>query len=298
MKRNKPTYITDLTTEILTNRDLLHQWAENSVDMEFLELSTEILSNIDLLDRWDCDNILNIKLASILSGNQNYKLKSGIEIIVDQSTVILPNASIYKKIIKRMKSALATSELIRKDMLQEGYSLEEIEKQERYIKASLNLSLYEQTKNYSISDLRHYFLKSIPEIINENKKLEKNFFARKIHEMFNLSTEKKAFKLDFNDAREGKPFKIGLKFATGEVQDLYENLKNGKGHFLKICLELDFKKTDRPYFSETINKNKSAKNIYLNKKVMLLIKEHCVKNDITMCSSFLEEIEEIERKQT
>jgi hypothetical protein len=48
MKRNKPTYISDLTTEILTSR-IYYQWAENSVDMEFLELSIETLSNIDFV---------------------------------------------------------------------------------------------------------------------------------------------------------------------------------------------------------------------------------------------------------
>ena len=100
MAKNKPTYITDLTQEILTNTVLLNDWADNSADMEFLKLSVAILSDINLLFSWDCNNVLNLKLAGVLTGNQDFKLKSGMLITIDDSYIFPMKASAYKKNIK------------------------------------------------------------------------------------------------------------------------------------------------------------------------------------------------------
>lgn len=82
-------------------------------------------------------------------------------------------------------------------------------------------------------------------------------------------------------------FKVGLLFAKGEVQELYEKYKSHKGHFKKITLELGFKATDRPYFSETINNStNNTKNIYNNFAKMKKIRDYCKKNEILICKDF------------
>jgi hypothetical protein len=100
---------------------------------------------------------------------------------------------------------------------------------------------------------------------------------------------------EITDFKEKQPFKIGLKFATGEPQELYKKYKKEKGHFKMICLELGFKESDRPYFSETLpNTSKSNKNLFNNITLLKQIAEHCNYLQIYMCEDFLEKIKAIE----
>ncbi len=96
------------------------------------------------------------------------------------------------------------------------------------------------------------------------------------------------------DYKEQTPFLVGMKFATGEAQELYKKYKGDKGQFKKICLELKFKATDRPYFSETINNNRGGKNLYNNTKVFTEVYKYCIENQIPMCNDFIEKYNLIE----
>jgi hypothetical protein len=199
MKRNKPTYISDLTTEILTNRDLLHQWAENSIDMEFLELSIEILSNIDLLDRWDCDNILNIKLAPILSGDLDYKLITGHVVYIEKGVGFPIKSSSYRKMVKLLIDKKEGYNLQKQDLLNQGYSLEVIERQERIIKMNNFLKAVEKTKNYTLNNISYYLENLIPEATKRHQKEKKELFKEKVDELYSpvVDNSKNLFPLLF-----------------------------------------------------------------------------------------------------
>jgi len=87
-------------------------------------------------------------------------------------------------------------------------------------------------------------------------------------------------------------FKVGLTFANGKAQELYEKYRIGKGifvkgHFTKITKDLGFNPTDRPYFSETFSNNlKSKKNIFTSSEKMMKIFEYCQKNSIEITEDF------------
>ncbi len=82
-------------------------------------------------------------------------------------------------------------------------------------------------------------------------------------------------------------FKIGLTFATGQAQELYERYKMEKGHFSKIATKLGFKITDRPYFSQTINNSTvDNKNIYSSPQKLKKIYTYCQVKNIQVCSDF------------
>jgi hypothetical protein len=94
-------------------------------------------------------------------------------------------------------------------------------------------------------------------------------------------------------------FKVGLLLAKGTVQNLYKKYKSEKGHFKKITLELGFKETDRPYFSETINNTTvSDKNIYSNLSKMKKIRSYCKKYNILICEDFDKKFKTLQTKQT
>jgi Zn ribbon nucleic-acid-binding protein len=79
-------------------------------------------------------------------------------------------------------------------------------------------------------------------------------------------------------------FVIGLKFATGEMDDL---LKSNNQNFTKTAKFLG-NKSFRPFISETKNNTtKSNKNIYSNKEKIKNIYDHCLENDIQMHNDFI-----------
>ena len=83
-------------------------------------------------------------------------------------------------------------------------------------------------------------------------------------------------------------FRVGLFFANGSAQKLYLKYKADKGHFKKITLELGFKETDRPYFSETFNNSTNhPKNLYRNLEQLDTIYDYCIENNIQIDSNFL-----------
>jgi hypothetical protein len=86
-------------------------------------------------------------------------------------------------------------------------------------------------------------------------------------------------------------FKIGLTFAIGQAQELYEKYKEEKGHFSKIAIKLGFKPTDRPYFSQTINNStRDNKNIYSSPEKLEKIYTYCKVKNIPVCSEFLSQL--------
>lgn len=91
-------------------------------------------------------------------------------------------------------------------------------------------------------------------------------------------------------------FRTGLKLATGEAYDLYRKYKNEKGHFVKVCEELGFNKTDRPYFSDTINDNNSDKNTFANFDKLKKIHSYLTENNLNFGNEFLEKYNQIGTK--
>jgi hypothetical protein len=89
-------------------------------------------------------------------------------------------------------------------------------------------------------------------------------------------------------------FTTGVKLATGEAFRLYEKYKTDKGHFTKICLELGFKETDRPYFSATIQNNDTDKNSFANKGKLQKLHKHLTENNLNFGAEFLAEYNKLE----
>jgi hypothetical protein len=89
-------------------------------------------------------------------------------------------------------------------------------------------------------------------------------------------------------------FKTGIKLATGEAYELYNKYKKDKGHFTKICLELGFKKTNRPYFSETINDNSTDKNTFADNNKLQKLHDHLRENNLKFGAVFLAKYNQIE----
>lgn len=118
------------------------------------------------------------------------------------------------------------------------------------------------------------------------------YFEKELTYCYLLKNNIKAFK---KSNEEYVWFKVGLFFAMGEAQLLYEQYKNDKGHFTKITKELGFKTTDRPYVSETFGypNNKGDKNIYNNLRMMRIIHSYCKKHQLNMVDDFLNAYQKI-----
>ena len=190
MAKNKPTYITDLTQEILTNTVLLNDWADNSADMEFLKLSVAILSDINLLFSWDCNNVLNLKLAAVLTGNQDFKLKSGMLITIDESYDFpFETQSEYEFIINEMIDAKLLLDIQIKDLLNEGHDLEKINQAIRHNKMTQFFHLIEQTKGYESNDFNFLNKYILPNLIERKNELKQQFINKKVDKLLFPNTE-------------------------------------------------------------------------------------------------------------
>ncbi len=87
--------------------------------------------------------------------------------------------------------------------------------------------------------------------------------------------------------KESAWFKIGLLFATGEMEDLLSKFdSNGT----QIAKYLGNEKGFRPYITESIgiNKRTAEKSVFSKRKNMAKIILHCEQNNIPVVSSFLE----------
>ena len=92
-------------------------------------------------------------------------------------------------------------------------------------------------------------------------------------------------------------FKTGILLANGEAFDLYKKYKNEKGYFIRICKELGFKESDRPYFSETINDNpkrSSDKNTFADKGKLQKLYKHLKENGLEFGDEFLKKYNALE----
>ncbi|MBC7747341.1 MAG: hypothetical protein H7Z76_01950, partial [Methylotenera sp.] len=299
MKKNKPTYITDLTTEIMNNRDLLNAWAKNSVDMEFLDLSVDILSDLDLLFSWDCNNLLSVKLAGILSDNQDFKWKDGILIKIDELYKFPIKPSEYKKIIKEMIDAESINSIIRKDKLNQGQSLEQIKKDERDNRIASYIDVFEKSKGYEQNDYKFLNEKVLPIIIERNNELKRQFLEKKADEfgfpnhnelLYNENNSEK-----MNDDNVELPENDIVRIEINKIALLH--WYNGKGitrsNHYKIALDYGYTaKTsgeglyqDYIYYSKNSNRLASGETkIKLSNKIKLfesvidlLINENAIK---------------------
>jgi hypothetical protein len=255
MKKKKSNYITDLTYEILTNKILLDEWAEYSKDLEFLELSTEILSDTDLLFNWDCNNILNLKLSSVRSEGREFELKNGMIIQVDESFNILKeNADSYRKSIDAMIKKKAYDAIVKEDLVQQGYTVAQIKNAEHNLRMKNMAHSIQYMNQYSLPSQMNLFSKAIPVAIDRFKKDAKVFYKRKADEiLFSGSTEleiktnlleveKDTEKSNFNRNNWNQECFELFNFLIGNYE------KKGKVKFINIY-----------YFL----KNKTDKNVYV-----------------------------------
>ena len=89
------------------------------------------------------------------------------------------------------------------------------------------------------------------------------------------------------DHKDQTWFKVGLKFATGEAQQQYAILQN----YTSVSLDLGFKVTDRPYFSESFSRiSTDPKNIFSKPVKINLICKHCNENNIDLSPEFLKRL--------
>ena len=292
MKKNKPTYITDLTTEIMNNRDLLNAWAKQSVDMEFLELSVDILSNIDLLFRWDCDNVLNLKLAGIFTNNQDFTLKTGMVHKIDDSYKFPIKHSFYKKIVKALIDKKADQDLLREVLILEGFTSEEIRKKERFILMSNYMELVNMTEKYTLKSQVQYLKNLIPVFITSHKKSKKELY-RKMANKFSFYENESSNSSESNlkDFTEEIWFKVGLLIATGEMETLLKTYKSAR----QVAIHLGIEK-NRSYISDSkyslksngLQKVERNTNIYSDSNKIAKIHDYCIENKIVMTDGFIE----------
>lgn len=150
------------------------------------------------------------------------------------------------------------------------------------IKNAVDIESLKLGIEYQLKDKDSQINKPLPPITNANGNinLRNQLSNNNVEADKELAKTKKLHNLTW--------FKVGLLFANGAAQKLYLKYKADKGHFKKITLELGFKDTDRPHFSETFNNSTDhPKNIYRNLEQLEKIHNYCADNNILIDADFL-----------
>lgn len=236
---------------------------------------------------------------------------SNIRKLLENKVLLYLNLNKYDLLKKQHDIFLTRHSLYETDVLQEVFT-HEIKENFDKIKISelpLNYSYSQLIKDIALFEI----LNEILRLMQNNSQLVTMFYRasyfdefeirecseyylenyplyKKLDLMLNseLADKKTKIGLVENSTYEQKTiFKVALKFATGEAQELYEHKKHLRGHFKIICVQLGFKETDRPYFSETFNENSSDKNLFLNPNLIQYVLKYCAMKKITVCQDFL-----------
>ena len=104
-----------------------------------------------------------------------------------------------------------------------------------------------------------------------------------------LEPIKKGLEPDQKANKLPKWFPIGLGFATGDIQRKIKNRIKAR----RIAIEYELKDCHN-YISLTIGiGQKDPKNIYSDRNKMMLVYNHCIENNIEICSHFLDAYKKI-----
>jgi hypothetical protein len=123
----------------------------------------------------------------------------------------------------------------------------------------------------------------------------KDFLNSKFNHNYPIENYLKTNEPQQKDKTKQLWFNIGLSIANGKAQSEYNKNKNTS--FEKIATNLGFKKTDKTYFSNTLQNTGEQKDIYSNIDKMNLLFDYCKKNEIEMCEIFINKYNEIKLKK-
>ena len=142
------------------------------------------------------------------------------------------------------------------------------------------------TRNNEFEDFYNdiiYDISNTNLIQNPNNK-QLNDFNNYIAEIRNLSTPQLKPK---NNHEQTLWFRVGLLFATGEIEKLIEIYSSNA---TQISISLG-NKSFRPYITESISKSTVGnKNIFSNRNKMQKITDYCKKHNIIVTPEFLKEL--------
>ena len=173
----------------------------------------------------------------------------------------------------------------------------EIQK-DNYTSSDIKIALKEYKKNkkkipYLEVDNEKFL--DIDKLLYPNGLFFCNKFIDLINKLIELNTKANSSNKNVKkEVYETLWFKVGLLFATGEIQKL---LKENNSNRNEVTRQLG-NKSYRVYITETLNnkqdKGKYDKNIYSDPKKMQIIKKYCDDNKIEVCEDFLKKIIPVE----
>lgn len=159
----------------------------------------------------------------------------------------------------------------------------------------INLSLHSNDVVFS-NELKLYFLTIFDQCV-ENLKTNlyidvylsplKIYFQIIRHEINNSVENLTSSPSNKQNIDQLNWFKVGLLFATGEMDGLKIKHKNNSTHIARDKFGEEWE-SFRPYISESIsNTNVNDKNVFSNKGKMLKIIKHCKKHKLNVTPDFI-----------
>lgn len=255
----KKNYLIHLTPEILANKELLNEWCKNCDELELFGLSAEILYNDKLFFEWfekfknfeeffaTKDRFLIQDFLTNIKSNypdiDNYKIDIGF----------------INEISEIMSNILPTLDLMDKEKINSGKSIEEINSEKNLLINNVAKNLTAEFENYSFNEKLEYYKNIIPILIEDFNQKKEEFYINKTKDLFKFESEQDAF---YNSITNDTLLNYNRNYWNQNCFNLFNYLvdnyeKKGKIKFVNIYYFLKNHVDKKKYaFSFTIDNYK------------------------------------------
>lgn len=172
----------------------------------------------------------------------------------------------------------------------------------RDIKPFLNFHFEKSMNKQKFYDYVKYEHKGFFELSHDKKEAIKDWLNEIKNDVSTITKNENDVSGVDKDVSNENWFKVGLKFATGEIQSLYDKAYSPKEIQKKLFPDEKNKIYIEKLILATCSYFKSSyendsKNIYNNYKKVKSINDYCINNNITRCEEFISKVDELNSKQ-
>lgn len=186
---DKLIYLHNIPQTAFADKELLSKMLENCIEAKVLGLTIDIFLDGNQFIRW-AENLINGKLSADEETLKTYA-NNFIKDNPDFLNVEL-EMDFFNEHLKKLKEIQAVEQLIRKDNLSAGFSIEELDKLKETREKSYALKLETSTNHYDSAEKLEHIKNILPFVYEDFKDFKEMYFSNKYNQLLeNTSAEEK-----------------------------------------------------------------------------------------------------------
>ena len=169
-------YLHDIPQTVLADKTLLGEMLENCIEAQIFGLTIDIFLDGNQFIKW-VENLMNGKLSvdeEILKTYANNFLKDNPDFLNVELEM-----DFFNEHLKKLKEIQSVEQLVKKDNLLAGFSIEELDKLKETREKSYALKLETATNHYNSADKFLHLTNIVPFVYKDFENFKESYFANK-----------------------------------------------------------------------------------------------------------------------